>query len=267
MKFNTFFVALAFMCLFPLNSLAVDEVKIGYFVDRLMLTQEVVVSNPALQKKIEEIGQRLALATGRSDIKYTFRILNNPVFNAYAAPRGRIYINTGLFDLVDNEDQLAGVMAHEMAHVVKNHTVKALRTKFWGEAVRNAFIQAAAAAAGVAISQSVSDSGGATAELCGQLGMIGTNIALSILTSPIGMAIYKGYQKEYELEADDLALEYTARAGYDPDGYIVLLAKAENEKNRLKLNENNYLSNFLNAEPGLVERLRNAREKVKAKVR
>jgi len=70
------------------------EVKWGFFIDRLYVSNSTIILNNELTKRINEIGNHLVYVSERSDIKYTFRIINDPIINAYAVPGGFVYINS-----------------------------------------------------------------------------------------------------------------------------------------------------------------------------
>lgn len=93
-----------------------------------------------------------------------------------------------------------------------------------------------------------------TGQLAGRLGMaLGDAVAISMI---------KGYGKDQELEADRLAIQYTNKAGYDPNALISLFKRLKSTKRRLSLNEKNYASNLINADPGLEERIKQATDAV-----
>ncbi len=100
-----------------------QDVELGHEAAQEILKQNEVVNDPMLQSYLRRIGGRLAATPEASDsgFKFTFTVLNNPKVNAFAVPGGPMFVNTGLFQAVDNEAQLAGAMAHEMGHVILRH--------------------------------------------------------------------------------------------------------------------------------------------------
>lgn len=100
---------------FPKVAFTADtkEVKFGFYQDKKVLSSMTVVLNHKLNKRITEIGNRVAKASDKPEIKYTFRIINDPTINAYAADGGFVYINTGLLDVLESEDELAAILGLE----------------------------------------------------------------------------------------------------------------------------------------------------------
>src|SRR3954470_11494702 len=100
-----------------------DDIKIGQENAKQVLQQYDVVKNPFLQDYVQRLGQKLASApeAKQSGFQFTFTVLNVDEINAFALPGGPMFIYTGLLKAVDNEAQLAGVMGHEMSHVILRH--------------------------------------------------------------------------------------------------------------------------------------------------
>ena len=147
-----------------------------------------------LKRYVDSIGQLLAKTSERPHLKWTFTILNSDIVNAFATPGGYVYVTRGLMALADNEAQLAGVLAHEIAHITALH-----HAERQGQSLLVNIGVVTAAALG----------GRAGANL-GQFG------AVSLLQS---------YSRENEHEADALGVRYLARAGYDPGAMAGFLSK------------------------------------------
>src|ERR1041385_3332550 len=100
-----------------------DDVQIGQENAKQVLQQYEVVKNQFLQDYVQRMGQRLAAApeAKQSGFTFTFTVLNVDEVNAFALPGGPMFIYTGLLKATDNEAQLAGVMGHEMSHVILRH--------------------------------------------------------------------------------------------------------------------------------------------------
>ena len=82
------------------------------------------MKDPELQAYVEKIGQKLAVAGHRGHLEYTFTLLDSPQVNAFALPGGYIYITRGIMAYMNNEEQLAGVLGHELGHVTARHGVR-----------------------------------------------------------------------------------------------------------------------------------------------
>lgn len=101
-----------------------EEIKIGQGVAKDLEQKYGVVDDPALQERVTAIGEKIVAVSDRKDLKYTFKVLNSDEINALALPGGFVYIFKGLVDYMPSDDELAGVIGHEVGHIVKRHTVK-----------------------------------------------------------------------------------------------------------------------------------------------
>ncbi|MEA3279149.1 MAG: M48 family metalloprotease, partial [Thermodesulfobacteriota bacterium] len=136
---------------------------------------------------------------------YKFYIIKEVVYNAFATPAGNIFINSGLFEAMDNEDELAGILGHEIAHVVCRHiSQKIERSKKIGIGTL------AGIAAGIFLG-----AGGAAAAAS----------AVSIGSMAAGQSLSLAYSREDEMQADQLGLKYTTKAGYSTAGLLTMLNK------------------------------------------
>ena len=208
------------------------------------------------ERRITEIGNRIAKAADRPDMQYTFRVINNPIINAFSASGGYVYINTGLLDILESEDELAAVLAHEIGHTSKNHQIKFLNSKHRSEVAGlvAGILLSSALAAGAAYGASSTPYGEMFVGPAVDLGFQVGGAVGSVLT----VSLIKGYGKRRELEADALAIKYTKEVGYDPNALISVFKKLLTIKNRLGINDNNYVSGLINAEPGLDKRIMEA---------
>ncbi len=83
-----------------------------------------LAQDPALKEYVTRVGKRILRTMESQPFEYEFYLLNTPEINAFAVPGGKVFINSGLILLVENEDELAGVIAHEIGHVVARHIAK-----------------------------------------------------------------------------------------------------------------------------------------------
>ncbi|NEP44950.1 MAG: M48 family metalloprotease, partial [Okeania sp. SIO2H7] len=105
-----------------------QEVQLGKQINNQLIGREVrLYRNRNAQRYINRIGQRLAQASSRPEIPYTFQVVDDDNINAFATMGGFVYINTGLMKAADNEAELASVVAHEIAHIAARHAVKQMR--------------------------------------------------------------------------------------------------------------------------------------------
>jgi len=234
------------------------EIKLGFRQDKEMLAAQTFVLDEVLNKRISEIGNRVAKASEHPDIKYTFRIINNPIINAYAAAGGFVYVNTGLLDVLESEDELAALLAHEIAHISKSHLIKSIRSAHQKQIFMRAVSQAAAAAASEAIVAGIGPTTYHSHVLAQKLADQATGGLVASVSEPMLIAMINGYSREQESEADALAIQYSSKAGYEPVALVNFFKKLTSFRDRLKANEPNYLSSLINAEPGLEERIKQA---------
>lgn len=154
------------------------------------------VVDPDLTVYINEVGQRLAAVSDRPNLPYEFVVLNNDVPNAWALPGGKIAINRGLLLHLEDESQLAAVLAHEVVHAAASHSANQLtRSTLLGLGTQ----VAAEASRGSEY---------------GALIALGTNLSAA--------AWQARYGRQHELDADRYGMTYMARAGYDPQGAVEL---------------------------------------------
>lgn len=188
------------------------ELDKGKELHEEMLKETPVYQDPALNAYVNKVGQKLASISHRSDITYTFTIVDSPDINAFALPGGYVYINRGLLTFLTSEAQLAAVLGHEIGHITARHAVRqqtAGRTS-------NILSTAAAVASVVATGTTVL---GETASL-------------------FGGALVKGYGREMELEADGLGAEYLMKAGYDPGAMVEVIGVLKNHEDFMKKTAN-----------------------------
>ncbi len=157
-----------------------------------------LVTDPVITEYVNRIGQNL-VRTSDARVPFTIKVIDSDDVNAFALPGGFFYVNSGLILNADNEAELAGVMAHEIAHVAACH---AAREQTRGELANLATIP---------------------------LIFVGGGVGYAIRTAA-GLALPAGFLKfsrSFEAEADYLGLEYMYKAGYDPQAFISFFEKIE----------------------------------------
>ena len=155
-------------------------------------------------QRIKRVAEPIIAVSERSNLPFTFGILEAEEYNAYALPGGYIYITRPLLEMMESEDALAAVLAHESAHITHVHAVKGYARRV-ALTVATIFVAAA--------------TGGSDATLD--------------FVQIIGDIITEGYSKEQEYDADRTGLRYISRAGYDPEGMVSLLTKLQDLEYRL----------------------------------
>ncbi len=153
--------------------------------------------NPQMAKYVNLVGNTVAQAGARQDITYHFAILDSEIVNAFAMPGGYIFVTRGALANLQNEAELAGVLAHEVAHVDGRHLekeVRAKKTTSWAVEEGTSKIPNGA-----------------------QLNALANDLITRAVTSR--------YSQDRESEADRKGIEFAARAGYDPSGLLTFLQR------------------------------------------
>ena len=165
-----------------------------------------MISDPVVTEYVNRIGQNLVRSSD-AKVPFTIKVIDTDEINAFALPGGFFYVNSGLVLAADNEAELAGVMAHEIAHVAACHVA---REQTRGNIVNLASIPLIFVPGGWAVYQ-------------------GTQAALSI-----GVPLtFMKFSRNFEAEADFLGMEYMYKAGYDPQSFISFFEKiAAQEKKK-----------------------------------
>lgn len=170
-----------------------DEIKVGGDLAGTIMGAAPLIDDPARQTYVNELGRWLALHSERPGLPWRFGVIDSPDFNAFSMPGGYVLITRGLLDRMRSEAELAGVLAHEIAHVVKRHHVAALQKSLRGEAL-----------------------GDMQQYFVGRGGLKG---AFATILVAAGRQLYiQGLGKDDEFEADRMAVIIAARSGYSPYG-------------------------------------------------
>ncbi len=148
--------------------------------------------DPLLNDYLTQMTQRIVKVTKPRDFPYRIKVVNDPNVNAFTFGGGLVYVNAGLLARMENEAQLAMVVAHEIAHVTESHVTKGIKSQI---AMQMAGQLAATAAASA--------------------GVISPGVVQAAYKYSMSAAI-NGHGRARESEADELGLEYMVKAGYDP---------------------------------------------------
>ena len=171
-----------------------DEVRIGREIAGNLLGAAPLVSDAALQRYVNRVGRWVALSSERPDLKWTFGVIESDDVNAFAAPGGYIFITRGLYRALRDEAELAGVLGHEIGHVVRKHHLKLLQQ-----------------------SQMI----GVGSELLKK--QVGGGKAAQGLIGSGAEIMARGLDKGAEFEADRIGVVLATRAGYDAYGLPAVL--------------------------------------------
>ena len=199
------------------------------------------VNDPELLTYIESIGGRITAKGKRNDVDFRFHILDMPIPNALALPEGQIFVSRGVLVLVNTEDELAGILAHEIAHVEEHHADE-----------RQGLVLATSP-----IRLGIDIAGWATGLIIPGLGE-----AISELGETTTGLLLAPYSREQEREADRIGQSLAALAGYEPDGLADLLDTMANAEALDP--ENAHEQSFFDSHPATAERIVLTREHSKS---
>lgn len=177
-----------------------SEVNLGDSLSKSVEKQFTVVEDEAMQARVQEIGQRIASVCDRKDIFYHFTVIDDekkekPIVNAFALPGGYVYLFKDLCDEVQSDDELAGIIAHEVAHIVARHGVKKMQASLGYNIL-------------VLLAHRVEDN------------PANVGRAYSAIHS-----LMLSYSREDEAVADNFSVKYVKKAGFNPEGVINFLTR------------------------------------------
>ncbi|MBU1726206.1 MAG: septum formation protein Maf [Candidatus Omnitrophica bacterium] len=209
-----------------------SEEKMGRSIAKQIDKEYKMVDDPLIQKRVEDIGKKIAAVSDRKDIDYTFKVLNEDEVNAVSLPGGYVYIFKGLVDKVENDDELAGVIAHEVGHIVARHSIKKLQGQQAYSILRILVAQAPGS---------------------GEVGAASDAAFTELIL---------GYSREDELLADQLGARYSKLAGYNPHGMISFLETLDQVNKRAPLRPRSYFKTH----PYVPDRVRVVKQELGEKI-
>ena len=219
-----------------------QEIELGKQASRQVAAEMGIYDDPELGRYVRQLGDRLARFSPRQDLPYSFQIVKMKEVNAFALPGGHIYVSRGLLALANSEDELAGVIGHEIGHVAARHHAQR-QTRATGVGLATVLGTLAAAALG----------GAEAAQSVGQLGQVA------------GAGFIASYGRDQERQSDDVGQRIAAEAGYDPAAIGDFLESLGREE-RLRTGRSRQPS-FLDSHPSTPERVAATRERAQRLVR
>jgi predicted Zn-dependent protease len=206
-----------------------DERRLGEEAVQRMESETPLVRHPRVSEYLQRLGAAIASGAAPPGVTYQFRMLDTPLVNAFALPGGFVYVTSGLVVAVRDEAQLAGVLAHEIAHVVARHGTQQLSREQL-----------------VAFFTSV-----------GEAFLVGVMFPHT-LPSAVTEVENLPYTRTDEIQADDLAVGYLYAAGYHPEGLATFLDLLRGSGRQSRLER------FLSTHPLSADRARRLRARVSA---
>jgi predicted Zn-dependent protease len=167
--------------------------EMGLTAYQQILKESKLSPDKALTERVRRVGLRIAAVSGRPDLPWEFNLIQDDTPNAFALPGGKVGVNTGLFKVAQNDDQLAAVMAHEVGHAIARHSAERVSQQI--------ALQAGLAGLGM------TGSGAQYAQLAGTAATLGLVLPFS---------------RQQESEADHIGVIMMAKAGYDPRAAVAL---------------------------------------------
>ena len=190
------------------------------------------VKDKALQEYVNLVGNAVAKNSDRPNIPYSFVVVESPLQNAFSCPGGIIFVSSGLLKTIQSEDQLAGVLAHEVAHVGHKHALQSIqRAQFFN---------------GVGKITAATMEGKKGKEFENMIGGLQDTL------------FDKGLDQNMEFEADKTALETAYRTGYDPNGFVDVLK----ELKRIQ-SQSTQKGSWFSTHPPLNQRIQNCQDQLR----
>lgn len=172
-----------------------EEQQMGLQAFRDTLSKKSLSTDAVQNERVNRIGRRIALASGRSDYAWEFRVIRDKELNAFCLPGGKVAVHTGMLEFVESDDELAAIIGHEVAHATARHGAERVS--------QNMAAQVGMAVVVGVVAAKTQDSGTAAATAC----LLGAGATLGVLMP---------FSRLHESEADHMGLIYMAAAGYDP---------------------------------------------------
>jgi predicted Zn-dependent protease len=182
-----------------------EEEELAREFMRIVLTQFELIEDPVIVDYVNKIGRKIVSILPPQPFTYRFYIVNEDVYNAFATPAGNVFIYSGLIIAMESEEEIAGILGHEIAHVYCRHiSQKIERSK------KIDLATLAGIAAGIFLGA------GGSGEVAS---------AVTIGSMAAGQSLSLAYSRENEIQADQLGLNYIVKSGYSAEGLLTILNK------------------------------------------
>ncbi len=209
-----------------------EEMKMGYQSAQEILKKEPLSRDPQLNAVVQRVGQRIAQAANQPNYKWQFFVIDKNVLNAFCLPGGKVFVYKGLFRAVQNEDQLAVVIGHEVAHAIARHGAERMSMTQLGRMGKTI---AAQTISGGKYAGTINQAYGAVE----------------------GVGLVLPFSRKFEYEADEIGLYLMTQAGYNPREAI----KFWDNMRRLSAGKKKP-PEFLSTHPADINRIRKIQERI-----
>jgi predicted Zn-dependent protease len=182
-----------------------EEEELSAEMLRIIFRRMPVVDDPYVTGAVDRVARRILAVMPEQPFRYRFYVINQDMFNAFATPAGHIFVFSGLIEAMQSEDELAGILAHEITHVYCRHISQKIEY-----AKKATWAQLAGVAAGI---------------LLGAAGGGAAGTAMVMGSAGAGATAQLAFSRENEMQADQLGLKFLTQAGYGADGLLVSLKR------------------------------------------
>ena len=208
-----------------------EEEELSREFIKVVLTHYEIIDDPLIVNYVNEVGNKIISVLPPQPFSYHFYVIKEDVYNAFAIPAGHIFINSGLFEAMESEEELAGILSHEIAHVVCRHISKQIER---AQKINLATL------AGVAAGMLLGAAGGGAAASAVTMGSMAA-----------GQSMNLAYSREDERQADQIGLHIERKAGYNGEGLMDVLEKIRSKR----WFDTNQIPSYLQTHPGAEERM------------
>jgi len=207
------------------------EIALGKSLAQEVERSSKLIDDPVVTEYVNRVGQNL-VRNSDARVPFTIKVIDSDVVNAFALPGGFFYVNSGLILRADEEAELAGVMAHEMSHVIARHGTK--------QATKGEIMQIMAMAAMIVVPYGWAGYGIYE----------GMNLAIPLT--------FLKFSRDAERQADFLGIQYMYKAGYDPNAYVAFFERLQTDEKRRP----GTVSKFFSTHPPTPDRIEAAQKEI-----
>ena len=208
-----------------------EEEELSREFIKVVLTHYEIIDDPLIVNYVNEVGNKIISVLPPQPFSYHFYVIKEDVYNAFAIPAGHNFINSGLFEAMESDEELAGILSHEIAHVVCRHISKTIER---AQKINMATL------AGVAAGMLLGAAGGGAAASAVTMGSMAA-----------GQSMNLAYSREDERQADQIGLHIERKAGYNGEGLMDVLEKIRSKR----WFDTNQIPSYLQTHPGAEERM------------
>lgn len=214
-RISAVLILTVFVCslVFGSNAQAItikEELELSKEFLNMVASRFQIIDDPVIDDYVNKIGRRILVQFPPQPFEYKFYVIKEETFNAFASPGGHIFINSGLIEALDGEEELAGIIGHEISHVVCRHISQRIeRSKKINLATMAGMI------AGIFL---------------GVGGSAAAGNAVAIGTMAGSQSLSLSYSREDERQADEIGLQYLSKTGYDGKGLLTSLEKIRSKQ-------------------------------------